>query len=69
VKVYTYYLLLEISAMIAVYTITIDAISAVPKETLIKYSAPACKCKKDKALANLVHVYAIRSSKPRNENV
>lgn len=37
------YLLLERIVIIAVYTRTIDAMRAVPKETLITYSKALCK--------------------------
>lgn len=37
------YLLLDMMATIAVNTSKIEAMSAVPKETLIKYSAAACQ--------------------------
>lgn len=39
----TAYLLLEIIVIIVVYTRTIEAISAVPNDTRIKYSTAACR--------------------------
>lgn len=54
------YLLLERRAIIVVYTITIEAISAVPKETLTTYSVANCKnnrnCKLVKHMMLELHI-------------